>query len=132
MPPTAGDYARAIWDNVTQPFDSFAATVRGLSGAPVDPETVDGATELLVADVTTGAEYEDGRPTNAAGAVLSTAGGRSFVRIALIAAGVGVGVYTLWTLRQLAPLAAATATDLGKATIQNAGGVGTLVKAVRS
>lgn len=132
MPPTAGDYARAIWDNVSQPFDRLAATVRGISGAPVDPETVDGSTEYLLADAATGAEYKDGQPTNAAGAVISSAGGRSLVRIALVTAAVGAAVYALYTLRQLAPLAATVTTDLGRETIRNAGGVGTLVRAVKT
>jgi hypothetical protein len=132
MPPTFGDYAGAIWDRLSQPFDSAAATVRGLSGAPVDPETVDGSTEILAADVLTGAEYEGGRPTNTAGAVLSNAGGRSAVRIALVVATVGAALYALHVLRGLAPLAAQVGTDLGKATITNAGGVGQLVRAVRS
>jgi hypothetical protein len=132
MPPTFGDYAGAIWDRLSQPFDSAAATVRGLSGAPVDPETVDGSTEYLLADAATGAEYRDGQPVNAAGAVLSSSNGRSLVRLALVVGAVGAAVYALHVLRGLAPLAATVTTDLGKATITNAGGVGQLVRAVRS
>jgi hypothetical protein len=129
---SATDYLKAIWDNVTQPFDRTAAAVRGLSGAPVDPETVDGSTEYLLADAATGAEYRDGQPVNAAGAVLSSSNGRSLVRLALVVGAVGAAVYALHVLRGLAPLAATVTTDLGKATITNAGGVGQLVRAVRS